>query len=152
MFRAAGFFTGLPGMPGAEGLKLSADGTKLLLLARKDVPPGLAQCAIQVRDAATGLLLHATQFDLHGFSDRTSAGFIRYLAYAFSPDGSEVMIGGEENGSAYLLSTSTGALVRGFVGHLGAVNSVAFWPTARWFLPLVTTTLCGYGVTKTGGY
>lgn len=116
----------LAGRTGAEGLKLSADGTKMLFLARKDVPPDPAQCDIQVRDAATGALLHATQFVLHGVSGRTSAGDFRYLAYAFSPDGSEALIGGEENGSAYLISTSSGALVRRFVGHLGAVNSVAF--------------------------
>jgi WD40 repeat protein len=100
----------------------------MLLLTRKDVPPDLAQCFVQVRDAATGLLLHAIQFDLHGVSDRTSAGYNRYLAYAFSPDGSEVMIGGEENGSTHVLSTVSGGLVRSFVGHVGPVDSVAFSP------------------------
>jgi WD40 repeat protein len=115
-------------MTGAAGLKLSADGTRLLFLSRKDVPPDLAQCSVQVRDAATGLLLHAIQFGLHGVSDHTSAGDIRYLAYAFSPDGSEVMIGGEENGSTHVLSTVSGGLVRSFVGHVGPVDSVAFSP------------------------
>jgi WD40 repeat protein len=121
----------LAGMTGAKELKLSADGSRMMFLARETIPsdvsqPENAQGGIQVRDSATGVLLHESQFDLHGLSDRTSAGRNRQLAYAFSPDGSEVMIGGEENGSAYLLSTSAGALVRRLVGHLGAVNSVAF--------------------------
>ena len=99
-----------------EGIELSADGSKLFFISRVD-----AQCSIEVRDEATGRLLNTIRFRLHEVS-------ARYLAYAFSPDASEVMIGGQDNGTAHTLSTASGALVRHFEGHIGAVNSVAFSP------------------------
>jgi WD40 repeat protein len=111
------------------GLKLSADGTRILIFSRKDDPSKVAQCSVQVRDAATGLLLNIIEFRLRDVSAETlSAGHIRFVAYAFSPDGSEVMIGGQEDGSAHILNTASGGVVRSFEGHVGPVNSVAFSP------------------------
>jgi WD40 repeat protein len=112
-----------------EGMELSADGSRLFFFSREDDASNTAQCSIEVLDAATGQLVNTIRFRLHDVSARTSAGHNRYLAYAFSPDGSEVMIGGQDNGTAHTLSTASGGLVRHFEGHIGPVNSVAFSPT-----------------------
>jgi WD40 repeat protein len=118
----------LTGFMANEGIELSADGSRLYFFSRRDDPSGTAQCSIEVRDAATGGLLNTIRFRLHDVSALTSAGHNRYLAYAFSPDGAEVMIGGQDNGTAHTLSMASGGLVRHFEGHIGPVNSVAFSP------------------------
>ena len=124
----------LTGLIANEGIELSADGSRLYFFSRKDDPSGTAQCSIEVRDAATGGLLNTIRFRLHDVSALTSAGHHRYLAYAFSPDGADVMIGGQDNGTAHTLNTTNGGLVRHFEGHIGPVNSVAFSPNGSMVL------------------
>jgi WD40 repeat protein len=93
---------------------------------RKDVS-NVAECSVQVLDAATGLLRKTIRFRLRDVS-QTSAGYFRYLALDFSPDDSELMVAGQDNGAAHILSIATGGLVRHFEGHVGPVNVVAFSP------------------------
>jgi WD40 repeat protein len=123
----------LTGMNDAHGLKLTADGTRILLFMREEDPSTPAECSVQVRDAATGLLRNIIRFRLQGVS-HTSKGYIRYLAHDFSPDGSEVMVAGQDNGTAHILNTATGGLVRHFEGHVGPVTSVAFSPSGSMVL------------------
>jgi len=124
----------LTGMPNAHGLKLTADGNSILLFMREEDPSNIAECSVQVRDAATGLLRQTIRFRLRDVSALTSAGHIRYLAHDFSPDGSELIVAGQDNGTAHILSTATGGLVRHFEGHVGPVNSVAFSPSGSMVL------------------
>jgi WD40 repeat protein len=124
----------LTGLAGNQGLKPLADGTRIFFFSREDDRSSTAQCSVQVRDAATGRLLNTIRFRLHDVNALTSTGHIRYLAYAFSPDGSEVMVGGQDNGTAHILSMASGGLVRHFEGHIGPVNSVAFSPNGSMVL------------------
>jgi WD40 repeat protein len=124
----------LTGLGANQGNKISADGTRIFFISREDDPSRTAQCSIEVRDAVTGLLLNTIRFRLHDVSARTSAGYYRYLAYDFSPDGSEVMIGGQDNGTAHTLSMASGGLVHHFEGHIGPVTSVTFSPTGAMVL------------------
>ncbi len=123
----------LTGMNDAHGLKLTVDGTRILLFMREEDPSTPAECSVQVRDSATGLLRNTIRFRLQGVS-HTSKGYIRYLAHDFSPDGSEVMVAGQDNGTAHILNTATGGLVRHFEGHVGPVTSVAFSPSGSMVL------------------
>jgi len=81
----------LSGMTDAHGLKLTADGTRILLFMRKEDLSNVAECSVQVRAAATGLLRKTIRFRLLDVS-LTLAGYIRYLAHDFSPDDSELMV------------------------------------------------------------
>jgi WD40 repeat protein len=67
------------------------------------------------------------------FSDTISTPLIQYSSgvltsnIAYSPDGAE-FLGGTTDGKAQILDISTGAVIRTFAGHTGAVRSVAFSP------------------------
>ena len=119
-------------MTGVYEVGLSADGAKVLILIRKESPNltersiEVASGSVQVRDAATGRLRNTIQFRIPGVSAETSTGSLRYLTHAFSPDGTKVIIGGGEDGTAHIWDTGTGSLVSTLGGHIGPIDDVEF--------------------------
>lgn len=111
-------------LTGHRGFKLSRDGSSLYIPFWPDSVEGRQ---IQVRHAGTSQVITSVKLrpaDLPGFGAATSS---RLIAYDFSPDGSRVIVGGGDAGTALILNASAvGGVALTLSGHVGPVKSLAF--------------------------
>jgi WD40 repeat protein len=98
---------------------LSTDGARLV--TGPGGVPSLAGRTFRLWDTASGQVLHS--FDAE-HSSRTNA----YIsAVTFSPDGSRLITGGDDN-TLKLWDAASGQLIRTFEGHAASVSAAAFSP------------------------
>jgi WD40 repeat protein len=104
----------LPGTRLMQAVELSPDGSRL---ATADWEQGVGKATVRIWEVPTWRRVR-TITPLEG---------VQLSALAFSPDGSELAIGGTD-GTAGMWSLKTGKQTLSFLGHTSAINAIAFRP------------------------
>jgi len=106
----------LPGTRLMQAVELSADGSRLAT-ADWDAGRGAGKATVQIWNVRSWRRVR-TITPLEG---------VQLSAVAFSPDGSELAIGGTD-GTAGVWSVETGEQTLAFLGHTSAISAIAFRP------------------------
>jgi WD40 repeat protein len=106
----------LPGTKLISGLELSPDGS-LLAAADWELGEGAGKATVHIWAVPTWRRVKT----IHALEG------VQLSTLAFSPDGSELAIGGTD-GTAGVWSVKTGKQTLSFLGHTSAVNAIAFRP------------------------